>query len=659
MQAGDNHYLGKEKISKLLLKFAIPCILALLVSSLYNIVDQIFIGNSKLGYFGNAATSVVFPVTVLAYAFCGMLGDGAAAYLSLCQGRQDTKNIHKAIGNSILTALIISLVFVAAGYLFTDDILKIFGASETSLGLAREYLLIVLAFIPAYMIGAMLNGIIRADGSPKFAMVATLSGAIINMILDPVFIFGFDWGMQGAAWATAIGQLATLTVVLIYLTRSKTFQLKLRSFRFEAGLLKNVLKLGISSLITSLAIVVISTASNIMLTKYGGASKYGADIPLAAFGVCMKVFSIVINIAMGIIIGAQPILGYNIGSGRTDRVRQTFRLCISATLVVGVIATIIFEFFPELPISLFGVESELYLEFAVKTFRIFLMLMAFTCVIKVISVFFQAVGEPLKATVASLLRDIACFVPLVLILPTFMGVDGILWAAPIADVIGLTVAASMTFLFFRKLGREQSMAGTAEKGEIQNSVKGMIVTISREHGSKGKKIGELVARELKIPYYYKETTAIAAKESGLDAEYINKVDGDEPLTELYLTTSPAQYAIEAQEKALKYLADQGSCVIVGRAADYVLRERPNLLRVFVYAPKDLRIENVEEMYGDTQEEAIKHIKRSDKNRSEYYEMISGQKWGSPANYDLCINSSIGVEGAANLIANVVQGRKGK
>lgn len=657
MTDGDNQYLGKERISKLLLKFSIPCIMALLVSALYNIVDQIFIGNSDLGYFGNAATSVVFPVTVFAYAFCGMLGDGAAAFLSLSQGRNDTKNVHKAIGNSILLVLLISLIFVIVGFSFTDNILDIFGASETSLGLARDYFVIILAFIPAYMLGCMLNAIIRADGSPAFAMAATLSGAIINIILDPIFIFALNWGIKGAAWATIIGQMATLLIGLFCLTRTKTFRLSLKSFQPQPGLLKSVLKLGVSSLITNMAIVVISTISNIMLTKYGTDSKYGADIPLAAFGVCMKVFSIVINIAVGIIVGAQPILGYNIGAGKHERVRETFKLCILATLVVGTIATVIFEFFPQLPISLFGVESELYLEFAIKTFRIFLMLMAFTCIIKVISIFFQAVGEPLKATVISLLRDIVCFVPLVIILSALMGIDGVLWAAPIADAIGLAVAATMAALFFKKLGRETAEP-TAVPAEIEQSTKGTIITISREHGSKGKRIGELVAKQLGIPCYTKETTALAAKESGLDAEYIDKV-GDDPTGELYLTTSPAQYAIEAQDKALKYIASKGSAVIIGRAADYVLKNQPNLLRVFIYAPKDARIDNIQEMYGDTEEDAIKNLKRSDKRRAEYYEMISGQKWGKPENYDLCINSSIGAEAAAKMIVDVVNGRKGK
>lgn len=659
----ENQYLGKEKVSKLLFKFSIPCILALLITSLYNVVDQIFIGHGTaagLGAVGNAATSIVFPLTLVAVALSGMFGDGTAAFLSICQGRKDTKNAHRAVGSSMLVTFCLSLILVALGFIFCDQILGLFGASGENLIYARQYFFIILSFFPVYMLGYMLNSVIRADGAPAFAMIATVAGAVTNIILDPIFIFVLNWGISGAAWATITGQIVTLILSIIYLARTKTFRLKLSSFNPESQVLSNVAKLGISTLITQLSIVVISMVCNKMLAVYGARSVYGANDPLAIIGICMKVFTIVLSIAMGIIIGAQPILGFNIGAGKFDRVRETFRKCITATIVVGLVATVIFELCPQIIINAFGSNSEnpeLYMEFAVLTFRIFLMFITLTCTIKVISIFFQAVGEPLRAAIVSLARDIVLFVPLVLILPGVMdNINGVLWAAPIADIFGIMIAGGLAIVYFRHLGRP---AESTTKASFQDSKPGVIITISREHGSQGKKIGELVAKQLGIPYYYKELTALAAKESGLEKAYIDKVnsnDGEEIMKELYLTTSPAKYAIEAQEQVLKDIAKKGSCVIVGRAADYVLRDNPHVLRVFIHAPLEYRIRNVMKMYDDDEKSATKNIKRSDKNRADYYSMISGQKWGNPANYDLCINAAMGKEKATDLIVNLATKR---
>lgn len=657
----ENQHLGQEKISKLLLKFSIPCILALLITSLYNVVDQIFIGHGTsegLGAVGNAATSIVFPLTLVAVALSGMFGDGTAAFLSICQGRKDIKNAHRAVGSSLLVVLGLSIVLVALGFIFCDQILGLFGASADNLIYARQYFYIILTFFPVYMIGYMLNSVIRSDGAPAFAMIATVAGAVTNIILDPIFIFVLDWGIAGAAWATITGQIVTLLFSLFYLTRTKTFRLKLASFNPEGQVLSNVAKLGISTLITQLSIVVISMVCNKMLATYGARSVYGANDPLAIIGICMKVFTIVLSIAMGIIIGAQPILGFNIGAGKFDRVRETFRKCITATVVVGLVATVIFELCPQIIINAFGSNSEnpeLYMEFAVLTFRIFLMFITLTCAIKVISIFFQAVGEPLHAAIVSLARDIVIFVPLVLILPRVMdNINGVLWAAPIADVIGIVIAGGLAFAYFRTLGRPSE---TTTQANFQTSKPGIIITISREHGSQGKKIGELVAKQLGIPYYYKELTALAAQESGLEKSYIDKVntnDGEEIIKELYLTTSPAKYAIEAQDQVLKEIAKKGSCVIVGRAADYVLRDNPHVLRIFIYAPLEYRVRNIMNMYDDDEKTATKNIKRSDKNRADYYSLISGQKWGDPANYDLCINSAIGKAKSADLIVELAK-----
>ena len=654
MEIENNKFLGEEKISKLLLKFSIPCILSLLISSLYNIVDQIFIGNSSLGYLGNAATGVVYPITIITMAFAWAFGDGSAAYLSLCQGRKDTKNAHKAIGNSVLITFIISIIFLILGFIFKDNLLYLFGASSKSIGLASDYYVIILAAIPVYMVANSMNAVIRADGSPRFSMAATAVGALINIILDPIFIFGFNLGIKGAAYATIIGQIASLIISIIYFTRTKTFKLTKESFKINLGIFKNVIKLGVSTFITQMSIVAISLICNIMLAKYGALSKYGADIPIAVIGIAMKVFSIVINIIVGLIVGAQPILGYNYGAKNIDRVKETFKKVVIIALTIGVIFTIIFELWQNLIIRIFGTNQKLYMEFAVLTFRVFLMLVTLTCLIKLCSIFFQAVGDPLKATIVSLTRDIVCFIPLVIILPQFMGIKGVLIAAPIADIMGIIVTIILVAMFFHNLSKETKVT---DEIAYQNSKAGVIITIAREHGSQGKAIGKLVAQKLNIPYYYKEMVSLAAKESGLDKEFVSNINQSKDiLHDLYLTTAPVKYAIEAQEKAINMIASCGSCVIVGRAADYVLRNNPNLVRIFIYANLDYRIEKVREMYGDTKDKAKKNIIKSDKNRASYYEIISNQKWNNPENYDLCIDASIGQEKTAEIICNYIRQR---
>ena len=647
MQNQENKFLGEEKISKLLLKFSIPCILSLLISSLYNIVDQIFIGNSNLGYLGNAATGVVYPITIIAVAFAWCFGDGASAYLSLCQGRGDTKNAHKAIGNSFLITFIISIIFVILGLLFKDQLLFLFGASSKSIDIARDYYVIILSAIPIYMLANSMNSIIRADGSPKFSMASTAVGAIINIILDPIFIFAFNLGIKGAAYATVIGQVASLVLSVFYYTRTKTFKLSKASFKMDFNILKNVIKLGFSTFITQMSIVIISLVCNIMLAKYGALSKFGFDIPIAVIGITMKVFSIVINIIVGIILGAQPILGYNYGAGKIKRVKETFRDVVIVSFIVGIISTILFELSPEIIINIFGTNDALYMEFATLTFRIFLMLVTFTCLIKLSSIFFQAVGEPLKSAIVSLTRDIILFVPLVIILPKFYGIKGVLYAAPIADVIGMFFTIILVVQFFKKISFKEEQV---ENIYLKKSKPGVIISIARSHGSQGKAIANLVAQKMNIPCYYKELTALVARESGLLEEFVQNINNQSNfLHSLYLTTSPVKYAIEAQEKIIKKIAEQGSCVIVGRASDYVLKDNPNLVRIFIYAKDEYRIKNIREMYGDSYEEAKKNIIKSDKNRASYYEIISGQTWGQKENYDLCIDSSIGKEKTADII----------
>ena len=655
--------LGEGNINQLMLKFSIPCIMSLLVSSLYNIVDQIFIGNSELSTLGNAATGVVFPVFIIAQAFAWCLGDGCAAYLNICQGKNDSVSAHKAIGASISLAFLSGVVMMAVIYSFKVPILTIFGASENTMDYAVEYLNIVLAMIPIFILCNMMNSVIRADGSPTWAMLSMLTGAIINIILDPLFIFAFKWGMTGAALATIIGQAVTFIMTLIYFTRTKTFKLTKESFIPKISSVKEVISLGLSTFITQFAIVIVAILSNIQLAKYGALTKYGADIPIAIIGIQSKVFTVVINLVVGVVLGCQPIISFNMGARKYDRVKELYKKIIICAILIGLSFTTLFQLAPEFVIKLFGTPSNIsnpddYWEFGVMTMKVFMSLICISCVIKVNSIFFQAVGKPIQAAITSMIRDIVCFVPLIIILPSIsQNVESILWSAPISDFIAMIVTAILSTLFIKSLHKTENAEDVNEVDEvIKPSKKGVIITIAREHGSSGKQIGKIVAEKLGIPFYYKEMTALAAQESGLDREFIADINTDSPsiLHSLYLSTEVVQMAIVAQDKVIKKIADEGSCVIVGRAADHVLRDRDDVIKIFIYAPEEYRIGRITEVYGDDYETAKKNIKHSDEARASYYKNISGKSWGDPHNYNLMVDSSIGLEKSADIICSYVE-----
>ncbi len=456
-----NKYLGEERISRLLFKFSIPCIMGLLISALYNIVDQIFIGNSSLGFLGNAATGVSFPVICIANAFAWCIGDGAASYLSICAGQRDSERAHKCVGSGITATLIISIILTILCEVFSESFLRLFGASDQTIGMAVEYFQIVAAFFPFYLLLNVMNSMVRADGSPAFAMAAMLTGAILNIILDPVFIFALDWGIAGAAWATVIGQVASFLLCAVYFFRPKNFKLTKRSFLPDGAVLGRTIALGFATFVTQIAIVIVSLVCNMTLFHYGELSKYGPDIPISVFSIQTKVYTIVCNIVTGIVLGGQPIFGYNYGARKFDRVRETYRLVFISSLAVGLCATLIFQFCPQIVINLFGAGNELYQEFAVNTFRIYLSLMSITCLVKMTAVFFQSIGKPIQAVVASMVRDIVCFTPLAILLPKLLeqqssgsGINGILYAAPIADAVAIFVILFLTVSFFRALRKE-------------------------------------------------------------------------------------------------------------------------------------------------------------------------------------------------------------
>lgn len=436
-----------EPIGRLIVKFAVPSVIALLVNSLYNIVDQIFI-DWGVGYLGNGATNIVFPITIIALALSMMIGNGGAAYLSLKMGEGEVETAKKGVGNAVTLVTIVSILLAVIFLVWIDPILTLFGATDVLRPFALEYGFIIGAGLPFMMISAAINSMIRADGSPKYAMLSMIIGAIINVILDPVFIFVFQMGVKGAAIATIIGQVASFVVSVLYMPHFKSVQLNKSSFAPCAKVSVNIVIFGLSSFITQFAITIVMALTNNLLAKYGAQSVYGAEIPLTATGIVMKVNQIMIAILLGIATGTQPIIGYNYGAKSYHRVKKALEISLIASEIVSVAAFLIFQFAPMSVVSLFGSEEGLYNEFAVKAFRIFLMLCPLTGFQTIAAVYLQAVGKPVKSAILSLARQIIFFVPTALILPIFLGVEGVLWTGPVAD--GLAFLLSLAFLLYER-----------------------------------------------------------------------------------------------------------------------------------------------------------------------------------------------------------------
>lgn len=461
MKETKQSYLATEKVGKLMGKYAVPCVISLLVGALYNIVDQIFIANaSYLGSYGNAANTVVFPLTVIALAIAVMIGDGCCAFVSISLGRKKASEATCSMGNSILLTVISSVLLCIIYLVFADGIIAMFGGTvnEETFHHSKEYFFWISLGIPFYMFGQAMNPIIRADGSPKFAMVSTLLGAIINIILDPIFIFVFKWGMMGAAVATVIGQIATALLAVWYLFHTKAVKLSKDDFMLSKKVVGRTLMLGICSFLSQISLVAAMAAINNMIRKYGaldavfGQEQY-AQIPMAVVGIVMKFFQIVISIVVGMAAGCIPIVGYNMGAGLKKRVKDLFTKLLIAEAVVGGIALIIVEFFPMQLIGIFGAanESVYYTDFAIKAFRIYLCMVVFACVNKAAFIFLQAMGKAVASTMLSMVREIVCGVGFALVLPVFFGLDGVLYSMPVSDVLTAIISAIVIAITYKEL----------------------------------------------------------------------------------------------------------------------------------------------------------------------------------------------------------------
>lgn len=460
METG-NQFLGTERIGKLMRQYAIPCIISLLVGALYNIVDQIFIANaSYLGSYGNAANTVVFPLTVVALAIAVMVGDGCCAFVSMALGRKESDKAKRSVGNAVVLTVAGSVILTALYLIFANQIIAMFGGTvnEETFRHSQEYFFYITLGIPFYMFGQAMNPVIRADGNPKFAMASTLAGAVINIILDPIFIFCFKWGMMGAAVATVIGQVVTAILAVWYIVHMKTVKPSRKDFALQRNICGRMLLLGITSFLSQISLVAAMAAINNMLRKYGAQDhvfkqEQYAQIPMAVVGIVMKFFQIVISIVVGMAAGCIPIIGYNMGAEKKLRVKELFNKLLVAEALVGAVALVLAEGFPHQLIAIFGAKNEsvYYTEFAIKAFRIYLCMMILACVNKACFIFLQAVGKALSSTMLSMFREVVFGVGFALLLPVFFGLDGVLYSMPVSDILTFIISAIIIVKTYKEL----------------------------------------------------------------------------------------------------------------------------------------------------------------------------------------------------------------
>jgi putative MATE family efflux protein len=644
----QNNYFGTEKISKILLKMAPPVMLAQLIQALYNIVDSVFVG--RFSDSGLTALSIIYPIQLLMIALAVGTGVGINTVIAAKMGLDQKEKAKAYAGVGTPLAVILWVLFA----LITYAIMPFFARMSTSdpqiISDVIVYGRIVCVFSFGLFLESIWTKILQAKGDMKTPMIAQILGAITNIILDPLFIFGLfgipKMGIAGAAIATVAGQMVAALVVM-----RKGFH-KSPALRKYPHYIAKIFRLGLPNILMQSAYtfyifglnLILATFSDAAVTVLGLYYKWQTFffIPLGAMQTCIV-----------------PVISFNYAAKKIDRCKKTLHFSILFGMALMFLGTLCFHIIPEPMLRFFSSDEEV-IRIGITAFRIigwsFLPLVTSLTY----PVLFQAVGSSLKSSALTILRTVVLFVPLGYLF-SLIGLDWFWMTYPVTDGLTSIVGFALSASFFKKAYTQVSLESAREKHPvaIQPSRPGPIITIAREHGSGGKQIGKMIAEKLNIPFYYKEMTALAAEESGLSRAFISGLNKNSPrkLHDLYLSRKVVGHAIRAQYSVIQKIAENGSCVIVGRAADYVLHDDPNVFRVFVRAPEEYRAKRVMEIYGDSENEAKRNIRHSDKARASYYKHISGHAWGGSEHYDLIVDSSEGLDLAANEILNALSNRK--
>ena len=635
---------GTEKISKILFRLAPPVMLAQLIQALYNIIDSLFVGQYSDS--GLTALSIIYPIQLLMIALAVGTGVGINTIMAakLGTGRKKAADEYAGVGTPL--AILLCVLFALVCWLIMPAYAKMSTDSQNVINDIVTYGRIVCTFSFGLFLESVWTKVLQASGDMRTPMFAQIVGAVTNIVLDPLLIFGMfgipEMGIGGAAVATVTGQIVAALIV------AKKGIKKPPAVRTFFPHIAKIFRLGTPNILMQSAYTFYILGLNLILSTF-------SDQAVTALGLYYKwqtFFFIPLGAMQTCIV---PVVSFNYAARNIDRCKKTLSTSIGFGIALMALGTLCFNCIPTQMLQVFTKDEAVI---AIGTVGFHFVGISFLPMVTslIFPVFFQAVGASLKSSLLTVIRTVILFVPLGFLFSRF-GIDMFWMTFPVTEVLTSLVG----ILFYRSFLENDYVRNPANilsehnQPALKPSKYGLIITIAREHGSSGKQIGKLVAKELGIPFYYKEMVALAAHESGLDQEFISNIHKNSPdiLRELYLSSRPVQMAIMAQDKIIKKIADNGSCVIVGRAADYVLKEREDVIRIFIHAPKPYRIKRVMEVYGDTLKEARRNIHRSDKARAAYYKHISGRRWADGRHYNLSIDSSIGVQETANLILSYV------
>lgn len=630
-------YFGTEKISKILLKIAPPVMAAQLIQALYNIIDSLFVGQYSDS--GLTALSIVYPLQLLMIALAVGTGVGINTVMAAKLGLGQEEKANEYAGTAAPLAAVLWAIFAAVCYFIMPVYAEMQTSSPEVIADVVTYGRIACVFSFGLFFESVWTKVLQARGDMKTPMIAQIAGAVVNIILDPILIFGKlglpEMGIAGAAIATVLGQIAAALIVM-----KKGFY-KPPALKKIPRYTAKIFRLGAPNILMQSAYTIYIFGLNMILATFSDA----AVTVLGLYYKWQSFFFIPLGAMQTCIV---PIISYNYAARNAERCKKTLNTAIIFGMALMLLGTLCFEIIPEPMLRFFSKDEEV-VRLGITAFRFIGISFLPLVTSLTYPVLFQAVGKSLKSSLLTIIRTVVLFVPLAYLFSRF-GVDYFWLTFPVTDGTVSIVGFFLSRQFFKNpyLAKEKKRH---PKAVLQKSKPGVIVTIAREHGSSGKEIGRIVAEKLGVPFYYKEMTALAAQESGLDREFISDINKNAPqiLHELYLSSTVVRDAIIAQKKIIEKIADEGSCVIVGRAADFVLKDRKNVVRIFVKAPLDYRKMRVMEIYGDTSEEAERNIARSDKARAMYYKNISGLEWGAKANYELVVDSSSGVEKSAEEI----------
>lgn len=638
---------GTEKISKILLRIAPPVMLAQMIQALYNIVDSLFVG--RYAETGLTALSIVYPIQLLMIALAVGLGVGINTVMSsqLGMGKPEKSNAYAGVGTPLI--LTVWAIFAVICWAIMPTYARMSSDSGAVIRDVIIYGRIVCVFSFGLFLESIWTKVLQAEGNMKLPMYAQILGAVTNIILDPLLIFGMagfpKLGIVGAAIATVCGQIVAAVVVARHGFR------KSPAFHLYKSYISKIFRLGLPSILMQSAYTFYIFGLNMILAAF-------SDHAVTALGLYYKwqtFFFIPLGAMQTCIV---PIISYNYAKRDISRCKKTLSTSVVFGIIFMALGTLCFEVIPGPLLGLFT-DNETVISIGSVGFRIIGISFIPQVTALIFPVFFQAVGAGLKSSLLTLIRTMVLFVPLGFLFSRF-GLEWFWLTFPITEVLTTAVGILLYIQFLRRpYMKPKTSQHTTEEAVIRPSHPGVIVTIAREHGSSGKQIGKLVAEQLGIPFYYKELTALAAQECGLAREFISDLNLNSPnvLYDLYMSTRVVQTAVLAQHKIIRRIAENGSCVIVGRAADYVLKDLENVVKVFIYAPEEYRMQRVMEVYHDTPEEATRNIQHSDYARGAYYKCVSGNEWGDRRCYNLMIDSSCGVEESARCIVEYLKGRQ--